>query len=176
MKNTNISSGSKAAVILTITLLFSSFKISEWEYDKSSKQKINKSIISIFNTRNYIIEELFKNDGLAYILKDNNSIIGYLLISQAPSKFHKFDYYIICDLDLAILKVEILKYRENYGMEICNKRWLKKFIKISTNSYNEYNRKIDSISGATISVNSLKESVFRTTKNLKKSLYNNYKN
>ena len=68
------------------------------------------------------------------------------------------------------MKIEVLKYRENYGAEICSKRWLKKFINISTNSYTEYNQKIDAISGATISVNSIKTDVFSRTNILKKSI------
>ena len=68
------------------------------------------------------------------------------------------------------MKIEILKYRENYGAEICSKKWLEKFIKISTNDYVEYNRKVDGISGATISVNSVKKDVFNLSNILKKSI------
>ena len=72
-----------------------------------------------------------------------------------------------------ILKIEILQYRENYGAEICSKKWLEKFINISTNNYVEYNRSIDGISGATISVNSVKRDVFKVSNILKKALLDN---
>ena len=97
-------------------------------------------------------------------------------MADAPSKFHHFDYYIVFDEKVNILKIEILKYREDYGTEICSRRWLKKFINISTNDYTEYNKKIDGISGATISVNSIKTAIFSRTKRLKKSIIEIEKN
>ena len=70
------------------------------------------------------------------------------------------------------MKVEILNYREIHGFEICNKRWLKQFIENNSDSEFEFNSKVDAISGATISVNSLKTSVFKQTQTLK-SIINN---
>ena len=81
--------------------------------------------------------------------------MGYLAFDQAPSKFLKFEYYIIFDKKGEILKVEVLNYNENYGAEICNKRWLKQFQKINASSFLTYNNSIDGISGATISVQSI---------------------
>ena len=106
-------------------------------------------------------------------IKNKDKILGYIVVANAPSKFHQFDYYIVFDEKAGILKIEILKYRENYGAEICSKKWLRKFVNIHTNSYTEYNQKIDGISGATISVNSIKADVFSRTKILKKSIIEN---
>jgi len=161
---------SKATFFLTVVFLFSSFKFINWEYDKKYNSIINKSITKIFSTQTYKINELKGINAPFYIIKNKDIILGYLVVAHAPSKFHRFDYYIIFDKKVDILKIEILKYRENYGAEICSKRWLKKFINISTNDYAEYNKKIDGISGATISVNSLKKAVFNRTKILKKSI------
>ncbi len=65
-----------------------------------------------------------------------------------------------------------MHYRENYGAEICNKKWLKQFVGLSIPiySYAKYNRMVDGISGATISVNNLKKDVFRLSKLLKKEI------
>jgi major membrane immunogen (membrane-anchored lipoprotein) len=50
---------------------------------------------------------------------------------------------------MELLKLQILAYRENYGGEIANKRWLKQFLTRPT-------EKVQAISGATISVESMK--------------------
>ena len=166
---------SKVTFFLTVALLFSSFKVFDWEYDKKYNSVINNSITKIFNTQTYQLEEL-KGINASYTIKNKEKILGYIIVADAPSKFHQFDYYIVFDEKVNILKIEILKYRENYGAEICSRRWLKKFINISTNDYVEYNKKIDGISGATISVNSIKTAVFSKTEILKKSIIEIEKN
>ena len=69
-----------------------------------------------------------------------------------------------------ILKVEILHYRENWGAEICSPKWLKQFIGIDTENSQAYNNGVDGISGATLSVNSLKYDLLKTCKALKLKL------
>ena len=164
---------SKTALFLIVALLFSSFKFFDLEYDKKYRSVINKSITKIFNNQTYKLEELKDINDPYYIIKDKGKILGYIVVASAPSKFHQFDYYILFDEKADILKIEILTYRENYGAEICSKKWLKKFVNLSTNNYTEYNQKIDGISGATISVNSIKADVFSRTKILKKSIIEN---
>ena len=67
----------------------------------------------------------------------------------------------IYDDQLNILQVKVLLYREDYGYEIKSKRWLKQF---STRDV----RKVQAISGATISVNSLKKAVQHLNQKMKK--------
>ena len=161
---------SKTTILMLAALLFFSFKFSDWEFDKKYRTIIHKSISEIFNSNTYIIEELEEFEEAFYSVKESENIIGYFVVTKAPSKFHQFDYYIIFNAKTDILKIEILQYRENYGAEICSKRWLKKFISITTNNYSQYNREIDGISGATISVNSLKKDVFKLSNVLKKKI------
>ena len=161
---------SKAVALLVAALLFFSFTFPAWEYDKKYNTIIHKSIAEIFNRSTCLVEELINTDESFSVIKHNDIVLGYSVVAQAPSKFHQFDYYIIFNSEAEILKIEILQYRENYGAEICSKNWLKKFINISTNTYPKYNHKIDGISGATISVNSIKRDVFKVSNILKKSL------
>ena len=151
-------------------LLFCSFKFSEWEWDKKYRSVINKSITKIFNSHTYNLEELKNINDSYYVIKEEGGILGYIVVANAPSKFYQFDYYIVFNKNAAILKIEILQYRENYGAEICSKKWLENFIQIPTNDYANFNRKIDGISGATISVNSVKKDVFNLSNILKKSI------
>lgn len=161
---------SKATILMLVTLLFFSFKFSDWEFDKKYRTIIHKSISEIFNSDTYIIEELEEFEDAFYSVKESENIIGYFVVTKAPSKFHQFDYYIIFNAKTDILKIEILQYRENYGAEICNKRWLQQFKNITTTSIFEFNSSVDGISGATISVNSLKKDVFKLRNVLKKKI------
>jgi benzoyl-CoA reductase/2-hydroxyglutaryl-CoA dehydratase subunit BcrC/BadD/HgdB len=70
---------------------------------------------------------------------------------------------VVYDPLLHIQKVQVLIYREDYGYEIKSRRWLQQFTK----------RKVDSvqaISGATISVNSLKNAVDRLNEKMASQL------
>ena len=160
---------SKAVTLVVAALLFFSFTLPDWEYDKEYNTIVHKSISEIFNSSTCLVEEFINTEESFSVIKQNDIVLGYFVVAQAPSKFHQFDYYIIFNSAAEILKIEILQYRENYGAEICSKNWLKKFINISTNNYPEYNRRIDGISGATISVNSIKRDVFRVSNILKKT-------
>jgi len=81
--------------------------------------------------------------------KKDRVYIGY-----SPSKFENFDFMVLLDKDNEVKLVRILVYRENYGSEIGSKKWLKQFIGMT-----EPIPFVDGISGATISVNSLKYSL-----------------
>lgn len=158
---------SKAITLMVIALLFFSFKASYWQFDKKSREIVSSSIAKIFKSQNCGIAEI---DDTFYAIKKDNAIVGYLAVTDAPSKFHTFDYYILFDNKAEILKVEILHYRENWGAEICSPKWLKQFIGIDTENSQAYNNGIDGISGATLSVNSLKYDLLKTCKALKLKL------
>ena len=157
---------SKAITVIVNALLFFSFKASYWELDKDSRATVYKSIAKIFNSQTCNLDPI---DDTFYSISEDDSIIGYLAVTDAPSKFHRFDYYVLFNDKEEILKVEVLHYRENYGGEICSKNWLKQFVGIDTENYSNFNREIDGISGATISVNSLKHHLLKISNKLKKS-------
>ena len=161
---------SKTVTLIVATLLFLSFTFPDLEYDKRYNTIIYKSIAEIFNSSNLLVEGFTDAEESFYVIKQKNTILGYFVVAQAPSKFNQFDYYIIFNSKADILKIEILQYRENYGAEICSKNWLKQFAGLETNNYVRYNRNINGISGATISVNSIKKDVFKLTNTLKKSI------
>jgi len=156
----------KAAALLAAALLFFSFTTI---YVLSAKdwKKIEKNAKAVFNIEGLIFSEIRNTSNLeaTRFFKINN--LGYLAFDQAPSKFHKFEYYIIFDKKGEILKVEVLNYNENYGAEICNKRWLKQFNQINTSSFFEYNTNVDGISGATLSVQSISSHIWNVTEKLK---------
>ena len=156
---------SKVILIIIISLLNLSFISYDWENDIKSRVKIHETISTIFNSSTYTINSISDN---FYTISESERIIGYLIVQSEFSKYKKFDYFIIYNNSAEILKVKILNYRESHGFEICNKRWLKQFIGNNSDSEFEFNSKVDAISGATISVNSLKTSIFKQTQTLKR--------
>jgi len=157
------------AIIILIALLNLSFISYDWEKDIKSRDKVHKNISTIFNSSTYTINSISNN---FYTISESERIIGYLIVQSEFSKYKKFDYFIIYNNSAEILKVEILNYRESQGFEICNKRWLKQFIGNNSDSEFEFNSKVDAISGATISVNSLRTSAFKQTQTLKRIINN----
>lgn len=105
----------------------------------------------------------FESNPNYYSIYKNDSLIAYYCIENAPSKHDEFEFLVVYDTALNIQKVQVLVYREDYGFEIKSKRWLQQFC----------TRKVDSvqaISGATISVNSLKSAVERLNKKMAATL------
>ena len=160
---------SKVATLIVAALLFFSFTSS---YVLSARDwgRIEKSTKALFNTDDFSFSEIntISKFGATRLFKIDD--LGYLAFDQAPSKFHKFEYYMIFSVKGDILKIEVLNYNENYGSEICNKRWLKQFQKINTSSFLTYNNSIDGISGATLSVQSISANSWQVTQKLKTHL------
>ena len=156
----------KVAALLVAVLLFFSFTTI---YVLSAKdwEKIKENAKAVFNIEGLIFSEIRNISNLEATRFFKINDLGYLAFDQAPSKFHKFEYYIIFDTKGEIVKVEVLNYNENYGAEICNKRWLKQFQQINTSSFFTYNTTIDGISGATISVQSISSHIWTVTEKLK---------
>ena len=150
-------------MISFLSILFSSFTTTEKDWDKiirSSQKTFNISDPNFNELRGQIENHKY------FTISSKSTQIGYLVIAQANSKHQKFDFYILFSNNATILEVRVLTYRENYGFEICAKRWLSQFKSIKTDNQFEYNSKIDGVSGATISVNSIKHEIFVITNQL----------
>ena len=98
-----------------------------------------------------LIEQEGISNGKLYYISNTSDI---LYIGKSPSRFEDFDFMVLLDENKTIKLVKILVYREDYGGEIGGKRWLRQFI-----GWKEPKPFVDGISGATISVNSLKYSI-----------------
>lgn len=125
-----------------------------------------------FNTKTIasdIANELPSEFGIDnfFEIKNDTKLLGYAYVSKAPSKTDKFDYLVLLDTNLVIIKTKILIYREDYGGEIGSKRWLKQFIGKTKDDEFRYGDNIDAISGATISVRSMTKAMDDLMKSLK---------
>jgi len=131
-------------------------------FEKSNLQLVSITIPAEVNTH------LGKKIGASNLFQIVNTkeVIGFAYIDKAPSKTDEFDYLILLDKGLIILKTKILIYREDYGGEIGSKRWLQQFIGKSSKDQLKYKKDIMAISGATISANSMTIAVNTFLKNL----------
>lgn len=101
-----------------------------------------------------------------YAVKQGNSMaVAYVMFAKAMGKVDSFIYMIIFKPDGAIELVSVLLYKENYGGEIGSKRFLKQFEGKSNGLNMEYNKDIDGISGATISVQAITRSIKENSAN-----------
>ena len=137
----------------------------------SPNKRIDKEIKSSFELENYFIElkiidfnlesELTSNfwNNNFYEIKNEEELIGYAYIGEGFGKTDNFEYLLLFDVNLIIVKSKVLKYREDYGGEIGSKRWLKQLIGKSSKDRLLYGKNIAAISGATLSVKSMTNSV-----------------
>lgn len=166
--------GFKCYSFLGMILLYLSFAL-----HKDLNKIVDKEIKDTYSIGSYtysvkniplsVIEELpakFDDNNLLEIMAENQ-LVGYAYISKAPSKTDLFDYLILLDGNLTIVKAKVLAYREDYGGEIGSKRWLKQFIGKTQNDELKYQENIVAISGATISVRSMTDAVNDLLKSLK---------
>jgi len=164
----------KHVSVLFIALLLMSFGL-----PKNIQKKVDKEIKNVFNVESFSLTNKIIPSEIAEILpskfeannlfeiESNNQFLGYAFISKAPSKTDEFDYLVLLDKDLIVLKTKVLVYREDYGGEIGSKRWLKQFTGKTQNDDLRYGDNIVAISGATISVRSMTNAMNDLLKSLK---------
>lgn len=82
-----------------------------------------------------------------------------------------FDYLILFNKNSEVTLVKVFNYQATHGHEVTAKGWLKQFIGYDTKEAKlEVGRNIDSISGATISVNGITQDVSNKTQLLERYL------
>nr|WP_233164205.1 FMN-binding protein [Snuella sedimenti] len=146
---------------------------------KTIQKKVDAAIKDAFNIETFhftnvrILDEdtkdlpsQFGEDNLFKITVDD-ALLGYAYVAKAPSKTDEFDYLVLLDKDLIVLKTKVLVYREDYGGEIGSKRWLKQFIGKKEGDALRYGDNIVAISGATISVRSMTNAMNNLLQSLK---------
>ena len=120
-------------------------------FNTKLKSRAQKYLGKHYDKEVLLIEQRDISNGKLYYIPNTTDI---LYIGKSPSRFEDFDFMVLFDENKTIKLVKILVYRENYGGEIGSKRWLRQFIGKSKPL-----PLVDGISGATISVNSLKYSI-----------------
>ena len=96
-------------------------------------------------------------------ISESNSLIGVAILDNVLGKSLPITYLTCFNMDGQLINAHIVKYREDYGYEVGNKRWLNQFIGLGVNSDFIIGKNIDGISGATISVNSVTRGINRSS-------------
>lgn len=120
--------------------------------------KAEKHLSKYYDTEVILSEGYPFNDGNIHRMLHTTD---FVYIGKGRSKFEDFDFMVLFDESKTIKLVKVLVYRENYGGEIGSKRWLRQFIGLNKPKY-----MVDAISGATISVHSMKMSINNLIKEL----------
>lgn len=120
-----------------------------WNWNLETKAE--KYLTKYYGKNTVLIESIDFYDGKLYHVFDSTD---FVYIGKARSKFEDFDFMVLFDETKTIKLVKVLVYRESYGAEIGSKRWLRQFIGL-----NKPKPFVDAISGATISVHSMKQSI-----------------
>ena len=153
-------------ILFFLSVLF----LSVSEKDRN-KKKVAKQIKKMFDIENFELTNINIDDTVKEEIWDqfnyskfkkiihDDKLIGYSYESKAPSMHYEFDYLIILGLNLKIIDSKVLVYRENWGGEIGSNRWLKQFKDKGKDDRLKYMRDISAISGATISVKSMIETI-----------------
>ena len=135
-------------LLILLAMSLASFAPSNYKLEGKATKHLSK----YYQRDVMIVENTIDNiDGTMYDISDTTD---RLFIGYARSKFETFDYMVLFDNDYTIKLVRVLVYREDYGGEVGSTRWLSKWIGV-----NKPRPFVDAISGATISVNSLKWSI-----------------
>jgi len=95
-------------------------------------------------------------------ISESNSLVGVAILDNVLGKSLPITYLTCFNMDGQLINAHIVKYREDYGYEVGNKRWLNQFIGLGVNSDFIIGKNIDGISGATISVNSVTRGINRS--------------
>ncbi len=152
---------------LTIGLISISLVLFSLGIPKSLEKKIRKEVVRTFEVEEFNLESVAISDNIKdelpanlsaenfFKLTSGEDFMGYVFFDKAPSKTAEFDYLVLFDTNLRIVRSRVLIYREEYGGEIGSNRWLRQFVGKSGNDRVNYETNIDGISGATISVRSM---------------------
>jgi len=103
-------------------------------------------------------QKFFSESILIWSIKENDSLLAVGIMDNVFGKAQPITFITFLNLQGEILSNHIVKYREEHGGAVSNLDWNKQFIGMALDSdFNE----IDAISGATISVNSIKKGVLK---------------
>lgn len=104
-----------------------------------------------------------------FVVVENGRILAYLVLSAAKGRMEMFDFALLLDPELSLLKVKVLTYRSSYGYQVTNKKWLRQFVGVSAGEQLLYGKHIDALTGASISAPALVSQVNLILKQLKEN-------
>ena len=86
---------------------------------------------------------------------------GWFIVDQVVGKHEMIDVAVALDAKGKVKGIEVLTYRETYGDEIKNYKWLAQFLGRGKEEHLKLDRQIKNISGATLSCRHITDGVNR---------------
>ena len=83
--------------------------------------------------------------------RSEGKLLGFVVVDEVIGKHDLITFAVALDPEGSVKRVEILEYREPYGYEVRNGRWLRQFAGKRYRDSLQVDREIQNISGATMS-------------------------
>ena len=112
-------------------------------------------------TEKQVQQRFFKDYVYLWKICMTDSIAGYAMLDNTYGKSLPITFLVIFSPEGEIRRMDIIRYREPYGGAIGSRRWLDQFIGKSTDDNFKVEYDIDTISGATISVQSVTQAAHK---------------
>ena len=122
-----------------------------------SKYKLSKE--SIKNIQNTVKQKFFRSELNLWIIIDQDSSKYYGILDNVKGKSLPITFLTIFNNSAQVHYSTIIKYREGYGGEVGNRRWLNQFNTYTDSSIYKVGNDISGITGATISVHSITKGI-----------------
>ncbi len=126
---------------------------SKYNLEKNLKESIEKKVNQKF----------YSNSVYLYFVRENQVIKGYGILDNVYGKSLPITFLVMFDTTGTIISSHIVKYREPYGGAVKNENWNRQFSGKNCQSTFDVGKDINSISGATISVNSVTKGIQKLT-------------
>jgi Na+-translocating ferredoxin:NAD+ oxidoreductase RnfG subunit len=135
------------------TEFISNFEVSLEKYDIPGEVKAS--------VETQVNQKFFKDYIYVWRICQGDSIAGIAILDNTYGKSLPITFLVIIHPTGKIRRIDIIRYREPYGGAIGSRRWLDQFIGKSANDNFKIDEEIDSISGATISVQSVTKAIHK---------------
>jgi hypothetical protein len=165
--------------LIFISILFVIFGDATFTEVNINRKRLNKEVENRFQLTGYDLRKMefssaapgetengifwnieYKNETVGFVYtgrvfscSKNGCTVGQTSISGENAEF--FDYFILFDKTKSVISVVVYNYEATHGQEITAKGWLKQFAGYNGSRNLVVGKNIDSISGATISVNAI---------------------
>ena len=114
-------------------------------------------------TENQVHQKFFSEYIYLWEICEQDSLKGFAVLDNTYGKSQPITFLVIFSPTGKIIRVDVIRYREPYGGAVGSRNWLNQFTGKSGSDGFKVDKDIDSITGATISVNSVTRGVYKLT-------------
>ena len=111
--------------------------------------------------QNTVKQKFFRDEVNLWTITNKDSLKYYAILDNVIGKTMPITFLCIFNQSAKVEHSSIIKYREPYGGEVGNKKWLNQFIEYNDSSPYKVGGDISGISGATLSVNSITKGIHK---------------